>query len=50
MFLPPTISLLDDYDPFYKIKGVNLAHKLLLRLEPKVIEQANLSALFEGVC
>lgn len=49
MFLPPTMSLLDDHEPFFKVRGVRLARKLIDALDSKLIHQAGLRTLWEGV-
>ncbi|TIC21279.1 acetyl-CoA synthetase-like protein [Wallemia mellicola] len=47
MFLPPTMSLLDDHEPYYKTRGVRLARKLIDSLDNKTIHQAGLRSLWE---
>lgn len=49
MFLPPTMSMLDDPEPFFKVRGVRLARMLIDTLDSKLINQAGLRTLWESV-
>lgn len=49
MFLPPTMSMLDDHEPFFKLRGVKLLRTLIDALDAKTIQQAGLRTLWEGV-
>ncbi|TIA91644.1 hypothetical protein E3P99_00957 [Wallemia hederae] len=48
MFLPPTMSMLDDHEPFFKLRGVKLLRTLIDALDAKTIQQAGLRTLWEG--
>ncbi|TIA79164.1 hypothetical protein E3P98_03447 [Wallemia ichthyophaga] len=48
MFLPPTMSMLDDPEPFFKVRGVRLARMLIDTLDSKLINQAGLRTLWES--
>jgi hypothetical protein len=50
LFIPPLMTLLDDYDPPFKIRGIHILNEMLKPVDPKLLKRTGIDTLLFSVC
>ncbi|KAF9520981.1 hypothetical protein BS47DRAFT_1335069 [Hydnum rufescens UP504] len=48
LLIPPLMTLLDDYDPPFKIRGIEIAHEMLRKVDANLINRTGISTLLSS--
>lgn len=49
LVIPPIMTLLDDYETFYKLKGVEVVSELLEHVPPELLRRTGVDGLLVSV-
>ncbi len=44
------MTILDDHDPDYRIRGIDILSEMLRRVDPSLLKRTGIDTLFSAVC
>ena len=49
LLIPPLMTLVDDFDPPFKIRGIEISHEMLTKLDTGLLKRTGLDTLLSNV-